>query len=68
VRLIPTTRNKWASGWDGKWFYCQVLAEQKADVQGKGSYLLSSMMARLNYLTKVPSSCGPKDTNFVAFV
>jgi hypothetical protein len=22
----------------------------------------------LNYLTKVPSSCGPKDTDFAAFV
>jgi hypothetical protein len=59
VRRTPATRNKWTSGWDGDWFYCQVPAEQKADVRGKGSYLLSSTMTRLNYLMKVPSSCSP---------
>jgi hypothetical protein len=55
------------SGWDDNWFYCWVPVEQKADVRGKGSYPLSSMMARLNYLTEAPSSYGTKDANFVAF-
>jgi hypothetical protein len=42
--------------------------EQKANVRGKGSYPLSSTMTRLNYLTEAPSSCGPEDANFVAFI
>jgi hypothetical protein len=25
-------------------------------------------MTKLDYLTKVPTSCGPEDTNFVAFI
>jgi hypothetical protein len=54
--------------WDGNWFYYRVPAEQKADVRGKGSYPLSSMLTRLNYLMEVPSSCGPKGANFVAFI
>jgi hypothetical protein len=53
--------------WDGNWFYCRVLAEQKDNVRGKGSYPLSSTMSRLNYLTEAPS-CGPEDANFAAFV
>jgi hypothetical protein len=61
-------RNKWTSGCDGNWFYCRVPVEQKADVRGKGSYPLSSMMSRLNYLMEAPSSCGPEDANFVAFI
>jgi hypothetical protein len=61
-------RNKWMSGWDGNWFYCQVHVEQKADVQGEGSYLLSLMMTPLNYLAETPSSCGPHNTNVVDFV
>jgi hypothetical protein len=56
------------SGWDGNWFYCQVPVEQKAVVRGKGNYPLSSMMTQLNYLTEAPSSYGPKDGNFAAFV
>jgi hypothetical protein len=68
VRLTPAMRNKWMSGWDGNWFYCWVPEEQRANVWGKGSYPLSSMMTRLNYLTKDPSSCGLEDANFVAFV
>jgi hypothetical protein len=42
--------------------------EQKADVRGKGSYLLSSTMTCLNYLMEAPSSGGPEDANFAAFV
>jgi hypothetical protein len=61
-------RNKWTSGWDGNWFYCWVPVEKKFDVRGKGSYSLSSTMTRLNYLMKAPSSCGPKDANFAAFI
>jgi hypothetical protein len=45
-----------------------VPTEQKADVRGKGSYPLSSMMTHLDYLTEAPFSCGPEDTNFEAFV
>jgi hypothetical protein len=56
------------SGCDGNWFYCRVPMEQKANVRGKGSYPLSSMMTRLNYLTEVPSSCGLEDANLVAFI
>jgi hypothetical protein len=44
-----------------------VPLEHKADVRGKVSYLLSSTMTPLDYLTEAPSSCGPKDANFVAF-
>jgi hypothetical protein len=65
--LTSAMRNKWTSGWDGNWLYCKVPVEQKADVRGKGSYPLSSMMTRLNYLTEAPS-CGPEDANFVAFI
>jgi hypothetical protein len=68
TRLNPIRRNKWTSGWDGNWFYCWVPVEQKADVWGKGSYLLSSTMTCLNYLMEAPSSGGSKDANFVAFV
>jgi hypothetical protein len=42
--------------------------EQKANVRGKGSYPLSSMMTRLNYLMEVPSSCGLEDANLVDFI
>jgi hypothetical protein len=59
-------RDKWTSSWDGSWFYCRVPMEQKADVRGKGSYPLSSMMTRLNYLTETP--CGLEDANFAAFI
>jgi hypothetical protein len=44
-----------------------VPTEHKTDVRGKVSYLLSSMMTRLNYLIEAPS-CGPEDANFAAFV
>jgi hypothetical protein len=56
------------SGWDGNWFYCRVPVEQKADVRGKGSYLLSSTMTQLNYLMEAPSSCGPEDANFATII
>jgi hypothetical protein len=56
------------SGRDGNWFYCWVPVEQKVNVRGKGSYLLSSTMTHLNYLMEEPSSCGPKDANFVSFI
>jgi hypothetical protein len=56
ARLTPTTRNKWMSDWDSNWLYCRVPLEQKADVQGKGSYPLSSTMTPLDYLTEAPSS------------
>jgi hypothetical protein len=68
VRLTPATRNNWTSGWDGNWFYCGVPVEQKPDVRGKGSYQPRSTMTLLSYLTETPSSCGPEDTNFVAFI
>jgi hypothetical protein len=42
--------------------------EQKADARGKGSYPLSSMMTRLNYLMEAPSLCCPEDANFAAFI
>jgi hypothetical protein len=42
--------------------------EQKTDVRGKRIYLLSSKMTELDYLTEVPSFCGPKDTNAAAFI
>jgi hypothetical protein len=67
-RLTPAMRNKWTSGWDGNWFYCRVPTEQKTDFQGQRTYLLSSKMTKLNYLTEVPSSYGPEDANFAAFV
>jgi hypothetical protein len=41
--------------------------EQKADVQGKGSYPLSSTMIGLNYFTEAPP-CGSEDANFAAFI
>jgi hypothetical protein len=45
-----------------------VPLEQKADVRGKGSYLLSSMVTLLDNLMEARSSCGLEDTNFVAFI
>jgi hypothetical protein len=68
ARLTTATRNKWTSGWDGNLFYCRVPVEQKAVVQGKGCYPLSSTMTRLNYLTEAPSCCGSEDANFATFV
>jgi hypothetical protein len=68
ARLTPAMRNKWMSGWDGNWFYCQVSMEQKVDAHGKGNFPLSSTMTHLNYLTESPSSCGSEDANFAAFV
>jgi hypothetical protein len=68
VRLTPATRNKWTSGWDGNWLYCWVPSEQTADSQGKRAYPLSLKMMELNYLMEVPSSCGPEDDDFAAFV
>jgi hypothetical protein len=68
AKLTPALRNKWTNGWDGNWFYCRVPAEQKADVQGKGSFLLSSAMTQLNYLMEDPSSWGPDDANVAPFV
>jgi hypothetical protein len=56
------------SGWDGNWFYCRVYVEQNTNARGKGRYPLSSTMTRLNYLMDAPSSCGPEDANFVAFI
>jgi hypothetical protein len=65
--LTPAVRNKWTSGWDGKWFYCQVPLEQTADVRGKGTYLLSCTMALLNYATEVTFECSPADADVAAF-
>jgi hypothetical protein len=42
--------------------------ERKANVGGKGSYPLSSMMTQLNYLMEAPSSCDPDNANVAAFV
>jgi hypothetical protein len=61
-------RNKWTSGWDSNWFYYRVTSEQTTDSRGKRTYPLSSKMMELNYLMEVPSSCGPEDIDFVAFV
>jgi hypothetical protein len=61
-------RNKWTSSWDGNWFYCWVALKQKADSPGQRTNPLSSKMTKMNYLTEVPSSCGPEDANVVAFV
>jgi hypothetical protein len=61
-------RNNWTSGWDGNWFYCRGTAEQKPDVQGKGSYPLKLTMTQLGYLMETPTSCGSEDANFVAFI
>jgi hypothetical protein len=61
-------RNKWTSGWDGNWFYYRVPSEQKADSTGQITYPLSLKMTKMNYLTEVPSSCGPKDANVATFV
>jgi hypothetical protein len=63
TRLTTATRNKWPSGWDDNWFYHRVPLEQTTDFRGKRTYPLRSKMAELNYLMKVPSSCGPEDTN-----
>jgi hypothetical protein len=51
----------------GKRFYCKVPYEQLADVRGKGSYPLKSMMTSLNYLSDVSFACGLGDVNVVAF-
>jgi hypothetical protein len=61
-------RNKWTSGWDGNWFYCRVPSDQKADFWDTRTYSLSSKMTKLDYQMDVPSSCGPEDSNFIAFV
>jgi hypothetical protein len=45
-----------------------VPAEQTANARGKGNYLLSLMMTRLNYLMEAPFDCGPENANFTAFV
>jgi hypothetical protein len=68
VKLTPAMTNKWTSGWHGYWFYYRVPMEQKADVQGKGFYRLSSMMTQLDYLMGGPSSCSLDDANFVTLV
>jgi hypothetical protein len=67
-RLTPATRNKWTSGWDGNWFYYRVPSEHKLDSSGQRTYLLSSKMSKMNYLTYVPSSCGPEDANIAVFI
>jgi hypothetical protein len=61
-------RNKWTSGWDGNWFYCRVPSDQKANFCGTKTYSLSLKMTKLDYVMEVPSSYGPKDANFTAFV
>jgi hypothetical protein len=68
LRLTLITRNKWSSRWDGNLFYCRVPLEQNGDFRGQRTYPLSSKMAKLDYLTKVPSSCGPEYDNFMAFI
>jgi hypothetical protein len=55
------------SGWDSNWFYYMVPCEQLADVRGKGSYPLRSMMTPLNYLSDVSFECGPRDVSVAAF-
>jgi hypothetical protein len=64
----PTMRNKWTSGWDGNWFYCQVPSKQKADSLGQKTYSLSSKTTKMYYLMEVPFSCGPKDANVASFI
>jgi hypothetical protein len=68
ARPALAMRNKWSTGWDGNWFYCQVPAERMGDGRGKGNYLLSSIMTPLTYFPEAPSFSGPDDTNDVAFV
>jgi hypothetical protein len=67
-RLTQATWNKWTTSWHSHWFYCKVPSEQGNDFPGQKTYLLGSQMTRLNDETDVFSSCGPKDTNFIAFV
>jgi hypothetical protein len=45
-----------------------VPSDQKANFRGTRTYLLSSKMTNLDYQTKVPSSYGPDDANFAAFI
>jgi hypothetical protein len=67
-RRTPPMRNKWTSGWDGNWFYCRVLSDQKADFCGTRTYSPSSKMSKVDHETDVPSFCGPEDANFAAFI
>jgi hypothetical protein len=67
LRLTPAMRNKWTSGWDGNWFYCQVPLEQTTDVCGKGTYPLSCTMTPLSYVIEVTFECGPAYADVATF-
>jgi hypothetical protein len=67
AKLTLVVGNKWRSDWDSNWFYCRVPSKHLADVWGKGSYPLRSMMTPLDYLSDIPFECSPGDTNVVAF-
>jgi hypothetical protein len=66
TKLTPVVTNKWSSGWLRNWFYYRV-PSQKADVCGKGTYLLRSEMNPLDYLTDAPHACIVDDVNVLAF-
>jgi hypothetical protein len=56
------------SGWDSNWLYYRVPSEQGKDFKGPRTYPLCSQMTCLTHETNVPSSCGPEDADFKAFV
>jgi hypothetical protein len=65
--LIPTTKNKWSTGWTKVWFYCKVPLHP-CPCGGKTVHALHSHMSALNFFTRPITSDTAQDLNDDAFV
>jgi hypothetical protein len=56
------------SGCASNWFNCKMPSDPIADVWGKGSYPLRSVMTQLDYLTDAPFESNRKDAGMAVFI